>query len=102
VVAGEAASRTKDAGGPPKMVAFGIFVRLLADAFGRATGHRAGMTWHEHRERYEGRFWELIEVLLPVAKLVIGEGFAPKTPSARGKAIQRWLDRMDTTKAAPQ
>jgi hypothetical protein len=83
----------KDKGGRPQMRAFDGLVRLLADAFSRATGDRATITWHEHHRQYEGRFWTLVEAVLPKAAAfaaLSGRPLAqPNSPTARGKFIQR-------------
>jgi hypothetical protein len=85
-----------DTGGQPRVTAFSIFIRMLADAFGRATGKAATLTWDPLEDRYEGRFWKLVHQVLPIAEDLAGN-FAPRTESARGKKIQRVLKRMDKT-----
>jgi hypothetical protein len=94
---GQAADRLNDRGGRARMTAFDTFIRLLADAFARATGHPAGLTWSEHRNRYEGLFWDLIDRLLPKAEIIAGGGFAPVGDIARGRQAQRILTAMDKT-----
>jgi hypothetical protein len=93
----QAAGILKDKGGRSRMAAFDLFIRLLADTFGRAAGCPAGLTWSEHRSCYQGRFWELIEHVLPRAKMIAGDGFAPAGDIARGRQVQRVLTRMDKT-----
>jgi hypothetical protein len=104
-IAGHAANRVPvDTGGPAKkLVAFYIFIRVLADAFGRATGNRATVSWNEYRDPacYEGRFFKLVELLLRMVTPIVGDGFAPSSALARGKAIQRNLALMDITSATP-
>jgi hypothetical protein len=50
----EVLAKHKDRGGRRRMDGFSLFIRFLADAYGRATGRRAGITWNLNR--YEGRF----------------------------------------------
>jgi hypothetical protein len=96
-VAQRATAECQDRGGRSKMAGFDFFVRFLADAFGRATERRAGITWNAHRSRYEGRFWDLLESVLPYALAYAGDGFAPIETGARGKQVQRILSAMDKT-----
>jgi hypothetical protein len=93
------AETLEDRGGRGRMAGFALFVPLLADAFGRATGRRATLTWNEHNNCYEGQFWELIDHVLPRAEIVAGDRFAPKGPIARGRHAQRILTAMDKTPA---
>jgi hypothetical protein len=91
-----------DRGGPSeRRIAFRVFVSVLATGFGRATGRPAAVSWNEYDLRYQGRFFDLVERLLPLVNSIVGEGFAAKNANARGKAIQRALARMDRTPAVP-
>jgi hypothetical protein len=90
-----------DVGGPGRKVAFDIFIRVLADAYLQATGRPAGLTWSEYRNRYEGKFWALIDQLLPTVSALVGDSFAPLTELARGRQIQRILTLMDTSPTTP-
>ncbi len=84
------ALRQRDKGGAPKMLAFDILVRGLARAYQHATGRAAKVTWNEHRYCYEGRFFNLVEAVLPSARALAGKEPPmrfPNTPLARGKYI---------------
>jgi hypothetical protein len=95
----QSAQGTKaDVGGRTRMVAFDIFIRTLADAFGRATRQPAGLTWNPDDTSYEGRFWDLVDRVLPRAEMIAGK-FAPESHIALGRQIQRILTRMDITSA---
>ena len=54
-------------GGAPKMIVFEILVRRLSAVFKGATGRAAKVTWNAHKERYEGKFVNLVEAVLPIA-----------------------------------
>jgi hypothetical protein len=95
--AGQDADRLKGRSGPTG-VAFRIVIRMVADAFGDATGRRAGLTWSAHRERYEGQFWGLLVRLLPRAETIAGK-FAPEHDVTRGRRVQKILTAMDRTSA---
>jgi hypothetical protein len=99
-IARQAADTLKGTPGRPLAMAFDVFIRQLADTFTRATGKPAGLTWSSYRNRYEGRFWNLIECVLPRTKTIVGDGFAPQDSIARGRQVQRILTAMDKTPAA--
>jgi hypothetical protein len=85
--------------GREKFYAFGGLVKGLRRAFESATRGAATLTHREDRrdeDEWGGRFWELVEAVLPVAQhvavTVAGAAFdAPATPGARGKYLQRLL-----------
>jgi hypothetical protein len=82
----------KQADGRPRMVAFERLIRDLARTYERATGRRARVT--RGPGGYSGRFWNLVEILRPIAASIIersGEGSLaqPTTELARGKFIER-------------
>jgi len=91
----------KDRGGPQPFLGFKLLVLGLADAFGRATNRPAAITWDAHRERYRGRFWDLVELVRPIAGAIATRRGTPlpqpATDQARGKFIERVLQRMDIT-----
>jgi hypothetical protein len=72
-------------------------LKLIADAYSRATGRRAAITYDPLRECYSGQFWEFINHLLPRVAIIAGDGFAPQNPLALGKAVHRALKQMDKT-----
>jgi hypothetical protein len=78
-------------GGERKVSPFSQFVIGLADAFEHAKGKRATLTWNEHRGCFQGPFWRLTELLLPIATAQAGGEFAPKTEKRRGWQIKRLL-----------
>jgi hypothetical protein len=98
---GSIAESMKDRGGPRRFSGFDLLIQALADAFGRATGRAAAVTRHQHRSGYEGRFWDLIELIRPkIAAIADQRGRAlpePSTDGARGKFIERVLKRIDIT-----
>jgi hypothetical protein len=68
-----------------------MLVRGLAEAFELATGRAAKVTWNDTSNRYEGRFVNLVETVLPLA-LTCAEKFGwqipcPGSQRARGKYI---------------
>jgi hypothetical protein len=78
-------------GGRPKMQTFELLVRLLAAAFERTTGRKAKVTWNASRGRFEGKFVNLVETVLPIVRRC-AEQFGqplhcPSTARARGKHI---------------
>jgi hypothetical protein len=86
----------------PQYLAFNALAQSLAQAFQRAAGHPAGITWHPIEGRYEGQFFEFVKALLPgvqrLAKTATGQPLlAPSTRMALGKFLQRLIERMDTT-----
>ena len=91
----------KDRGGRLKMAAFDRLIRSLARVFEEATGKRAALTYSPYRSRYEGRFWEFVESVRPIAAAIIEPLAEPRTDLARGKFIERALARasMDKTSA---
>jgi hypothetical protein len=56
--------RGADRGGRRPMIAFASLVVLLADTFSRVTGRKATITWNVVMDRYEGPFWDLLDVVL--------------------------------------
>jgi hypothetical protein len=84
--------RGMEKGGAPKMLEFRILVLGLIPAFERATGRAARVTWHEHRSRFEGRFFTLVEDVLPLARKFERQDRPmriPKSQNARGKYIHK-------------
>jgi hypothetical protein len=78
-------------GGAPKMLEFQMLVEGLDRAFQDLTGHQAKVTWNPYLKKYEGRFVDLVEVMLPLA-LTCTERFGwkmshPGSKRARGKYI---------------
>jgi hypothetical protein len=56
-----------DRGGRPReRAALRAFIRDLIIVFQKITGREAGITWHEHREKYEGTFFEFVLKLLVI------------------------------------
>jgi hypothetical protein len=96
--------RGKDQGGAPRMHAFAALIRFLADAFTRATGGAGGITYSPYEERYEGPFWDLVEVVLPKVETIAEQGgrrlARPSTKGACGKYIVRVLRSVDKTPTA--
>jgi hypothetical protein len=95
-----------DKDGRPKMAAFERLIQSLVSTFENATGQRAGVTDSRHSEppRYEGRFWELVEIVLPIAADIIAKSgelplAQPATPLARGRFIERVLSPPHKTPA---
>jgi hypothetical protein len=93
----ESAEVIKDAGGPTPYLAFRALAKGLAAVFRSATGHSVGITWNNYDNLYEGRFFRLVEDLLPAARkmaqLKTGQPLLePKTSNARGKYIQRLFE----------
>jgi hypothetical protein len=82
----------RGADGRPRMEAFELLIRDLARTYERATGRQARVT--RGPGGYSGKFWDLVEVLRPIAASIIetsGEGVLaqPTTELARGKFIER-------------
>jgi hypothetical protein len=94
-------------GGAPKMIVFEILVRRLSAVFKGATGRAAKVTWNAHKERYEGKFVNLVEAVLPIAverAERLGTDTAHlRTALARGKYIlELTRSRRNTFTAAKQ
>ena len=94
-------------GGAPKMIVFEILVRRLSAVFKGATGRAAKVTWNAHKERYEGKFVNLVEAVLPIAverAERLGTEMAHlRTALARGKYIlELTRSRRNTFTAAKQ
>jgi hypothetical protein len=68
-----------------------MLVFTLAAAYGYTTGRRATLTWNEHRQRYTGALWDLIQALLPQTVAHAGKKFAPATEAGCGRKISRTL-----------
>jgi hypothetical protein len=85
----------EDQGGRPNMMAFKRLIQSLARIFEDATGRPAAVTYDHYRPGYKGRFWNLVEIVRPIAAELIatsGRPIAqPKTHLARGKFIERTL-----------
>jgi hypothetical protein len=94
----------KDTGGRPGKKAFARLVRELARVFEDATGKRATITRDHYRASgYSGRFWDLVEIVRPIAATIIevsgaGSLAQPETDVARGKFIEEILKRVRTEK----
>jgi hypothetical protein len=91
----------EDTGGAPnQFAAFDALVNGekglangLTDAYQRATGRAAKVTWSDYRERYEGHFVALTkEAILPVA-CEIAESVTGKSLPVR-KALGKFLQRL--------
>jgi hypothetical protein len=94
-------------GRPRKMQAFEALALGLMQAFQNATGQPAKITWREHRDCYEGMFFELVEEILTtardVAEAVTGRPLqvpshlrgGGSSPTARGKFLQRLIGRTE-------
>jgi len=85
-----------DKGGAPQMVAFRWLVLYLARAFAHATGRPAKVTSHPHRERFEGKFVNLVEEVLPLALRCCDPTAdqsmpCPASPKARGTRVNPWI-----------
>jgi len=83
-----------DHGGRLPMQAFKALVQGLEQAFQHATGQPARVTWNAHRDRYEGKFLDVVEIMWPmvreIAEVVTGRPLpAPRTVGARGKFLER-------------
>jgi hypothetical protein len=102
------ALKTADKGGAPKMFAFSALVSGLKRAFENATRRKAKVTWHEHRERYEGKFLRLVEAVLPLALAVAGNPERPMrhpdSAQSRGKYVYEATrrNRKRTARAIPK
>jgi hypothetical protein len=89
------AKKAVDFGGRERMWAFTALAEGLAQAFQRAAGRAAKVTWSEHHDCYEGRFIKFVEtavlpVVLEIAKTATGQPLPiPRTAKARGKFLQR-------------
>lgn len=97
--------RHADKGGAPKMFAFNMLVSGLKRAFERAKGRAAKVTWHQHREQYEGPFVSLVEAVLPLAsslaKAVERPMQYPVSQKSRGKYIYK-ATRTGASKTKPR
>ncbi len=89
-----------DKGGPTKSWAFDDLITLVADAFEFATGQPATVTWSQHRERYEGKFCDLTEQVLPCVEKSVGSRIAPKSARTRGREIQKILTAIGKTRTS--
>jgi hypothetical protein len=83
-----------DPGGATRMRAFRALVQGLEQAVQHATGQPAKVNWNAHRDRYEGKFFDVVDAVWPtahrIAKVVTGRLLpAPETAVARGKFLQR-------------
>jgi hypothetical protein len=58
--------KTLDRGGAPKMRAFEVLAKGLADAYQSAKGRR-GITWDEYGKKSGGEFVELVRAVQPLA-----------------------------------
>jgi hypothetical protein len=103
------AKSLKNKGGRPKKVAFRQLILGLAGAFEGATGNRPTITRNHHVEGgYGGKFWNLVEVVLPIVNKIIQTSRAssldkPASDGARGKYIEELLREREPRKplAAP-
>ena len=92
------------------MVVFEALVRSLSDAYARATGRKAAVSYDQYQERHGGPFVRLINVLLPMvgtlAKEMDGRALElPATDYARGQLIKSILRRsrkVENRPAAPR
>jgi hypothetical protein len=83
-----------DRGGATRIRAFRALVLGLEQAVQHATGQPAKVNWDAHRDRYEGKFFEVVEAVWPgvpgIAEAVTGRPLrAPSTVVARGKFLER-------------
>jgi hypothetical protein len=88
--------KSLDKGGAPKTFAFVSLVTALATAFQRAKNRPAKATWSAHRARWEGQFVNLVEGVLPVARMFRTADRPmqyPDSASARGKYIYEMTRR---------
>jgi hypothetical protein len=86
-----------DRGGRSKYLAFGRLISDLARIFETATGRAAAITRNHYRSGgYSGRFWNLVEVIRPIAAAIIevsgaGSLAFPANEPARGRYIESLL-----------
>lgn len=90
-----------DPGGRGKMIAFSSLVLTLADCFVKASGNPARVTYDKYLSGYKGQFWDLVETVLPIVRTVIVKiggmpMVEPNSESARGKFIERVMDKTRT------
>ena len=96
----------RETGGRPANLAFKRLIIRLADVFEQTTGHPAAVTRHHYpQEGYSGRFWELVEVAMPIIEKIIetsGTGglAKPNSSEARGRSIEKVLQEMRRKKPA--
>ena len=62
--------KTLDRGGAPKMRAFEVLAKGLADAYRGARVGRRGITLNEHDEKYTGELLKLVEAVRPLAEVL--------------------------------
>jgi hypothetical protein len=72
-----------DKGGRPKLRAFHVLAVGLASAFGAGTGRRATVNWNGAKDQWGGKFMELVEAVLPLAKELAGTERPLQTPASR-------------------
>jgi hypothetical protein len=94
-----------DSSGQKRTKAFRALAQGLEQAIRQSTGRPASVNWNEHRDCYEGVFFDLVEITLltvrEVARAVADRPlWVPETAVARGKFLQRLkpVSRKDKTR----
>jgi hypothetical protein len=99
--------KTLDRGGAPKMRAFEVLRKGLADAYQSAKGRR-GITWNEYGKKWGGEFVELVRAVLPLAtkfaEMVSGRPLRiPRQGThALGKYLSTHTDARKKSRRAPE
>ena len=85
--------KTLDRGGAPKMRAFEVLRKGLADAYQSAKGRR-GITWNEYGKKWGGEFVELVRAVLPLATKLAEKisGRPLRIPRQGTHALGKYLD----------
>jgi hypothetical protein len=91
--------KTLDRGGAPKMRAFEVLAKGLADAYEAATGRQAGVTWDDYGQKYDGEFLKLVEAVLPLAAKLADMPQRPLRVPVQGKyALGKYLSTLTTAR----
>jgi hypothetical protein len=88
-----------DKGGAPEMLAFRVLVEGLAKAFEVGTGRKAKVSWNvaKDKDQWGGKFMELVEALLPLAKQLAGTERPLRVPKNRD-ALGQYLHELTRAK----
>jgi hypothetical protein len=78
---------SSDKGGQQGMLAFRTLIKSLAHAFQHATGRFAKVTWNDHANRFEGKFFNLCEAVFATVLELCPDMPHPQTDYDRGWMI---------------
>jgi hypothetical protein len=81
-----------DLGGKRRMLAFHQLLEGLLRAFESATGHKASVSWSEHKDQYEGSVLKLVKIVLKVVRKIAPNMPCPSSDLAENIYVYKFVN----------